>query len=252
MIIQTSKIPDSNEYEITYVSWESFSEKKAGLVIIPEKIRGKRITSIRGDAIAPIRKDVKKVIIAADIKYIPNYAFSGAKKLTEVILSSSVKSIGHSTFADCSSLQDINLDKVQSFGFGTFENAGLKNIVIGPCFRGMGQCCFLNCQNLQSVTWLASDVGIPHLTFCGCKRLASVTFPFEITLLYIDNSAFEDTSLKEVDLSNVTLKEVKWVELAFDKKTAIVLNLGTKKKVVHGRCPLIQPSDYITSDFTSD
>ena len=76
------------------------------------------------------RNSIEKVIVADDVPYIGDSAFSGCTSLKEVTIPASVTSIGDSAFSGCTSLKEVTIPaSVTSIGYKIFsECSGLKNI----------------------------------------------------------------------------------------------------------------------------
>lgn len=92
------------------------------------------------------RDDVKKIVIAGNIKSIGSYNFSEYVNLEEVVIGSSVKDIDNNAFEGCTSLKKVTL------------NEGLRFI---------GVCSFAGCPNLTEVTIPKSVSNIAYFPFHG-------------------------------------------------------------------------------------
>lgn len=100
---------------------------------------------------------------------IGDYAFSGCKSLTSVVIGDSVTSIGRNAFSNCSSL---------------------INVVIPDAVTIIGRQAFLNCSSLINVVIPDAVTNIQNLTFSGCLSLISLIIPNSVT--FIATGAFSD------------------------------------------------------------
>ena len=107
--------------------------------------------------------------------------FSGAEKLTEVVLPNTLTSIRYNAFNGCKALTKITIP------------SGVTEIG-GSAFNG--------CVSLSEITLPSGITAIEGLTFKGCKALKTVKIPSGVTK--IGERAFEGcTSLTSVTMPNV-------------------------------------------------
>lgn len=104
------------------------------------------------------------------------FTFAGCTNLVSVGIPSSVATITSSAFENCTSLTNIDLSNVISFGEDFTSSAG-------NTFYG---CTSLTSVNISSITQIASS------SFQGCTSLSSITIPSSLTT--IGNGAFYDCS----------------------------------------------------------
>ena len=121
---------------------------------------------------------------------IGNYAFSGCRSLTSLILPSNVTSIGYSAFYGCSSLFGLTLpSSVTSIGSSAFEGCrSLTSLILPSSVTEIGSSAFYGCSGLTSLTLPSSVTSIGWATFSGCSGLTSLTLPSSVTS--IDGRAF--------------------------------------------------------------
>ena len=110
---------------------------------------------------------------------IDNYAFSNCKKLTDVTIPDSVKTIGDLAFNGCSGLTSVNIPE------------SVKNI---------GVYAFSSCQKLKSVTVPGSVKKIADGTFLECTDLASVKISSGVKI--IGSMAFGSCAVKSISIPN--------------------------------------------------
>lgn len=80
----------------------------SGDIVIPSKIDGKSVTTIKFSAFLD-RKDISSLVISKGIENIQFSAFEGCTALTSVILPEGIKSIGQRAFRGCTSLTSITI-----------------------------------------------------------------------------------------------------------------------------------------------
>ena len=121
---------------------------------------------------------------------IGNYAFSGCRSLTSLILPSNVTSIGYSAFSGCRSLTSLTLpSSVTSIGSSAFEGCrSLTSLILPSSVTEIGSSAFYGCSGLTSLTLPSSVTSIGWATFSGCSGLTSLTLPSSVTS--IDGRAF--------------------------------------------------------------
>jgi uncharacterized repeat protein (TIGR02543 family) len=132
------------------------------------------------------RKNIKTVIADEGVTSIGNYAFQdydlyqeGTYKdsITKVILPSTLKRIGNSSFQWCNSITKIKI----------------PNSV-----TTIGKCAFRNCTALFEVVLSNSLSVIPQQAFQNCRQLESIRFPENIRV--IGRYAFDSTGLKTITI----------------------------------------------------
>ena len=167
-------VRDDGTVEITnYIGWEA--EK----VDIPEKIDGKRVTSIG------------------------NYAFSGNSSFTNVTIPNGVTNIGIGAFDNCRKLISISIPNcVTSIGDYAFSSCyGLTRITIPESVKIISEFVFSDCRNLTNIRIPGSVTSICKGAFRGCTSLTSITIPNGVTS--IGGSAFDGcTSLTSITIPN--------------------------------------------------
>jgi hypothetical protein len=160
--------------------------------------------------------------------YIGSYGFFCCKKLTSIVLSPQLKSIGYKSFYQCDSIQTISIpSSVTTIGKCAFEECtGLISIIIPSTVQTIGSHLFYHCDKLQSVIINSPIQELPEYTFYYCKSLKSVTinspliriqnraflyctalssFNFPQSVEYIENEAFSNCfSLKKVKIPSST------------------------------------------------
>ncbi len=198
------------------------SKKK---VVIPEKLDGKKVISIREESFSYC-SNLTSVEIPAGVTNIGAHAFRSCGNLTEIKIPSSVTHIGDGAFCDCRSLENVKIP----FGVTDIEDQAflwcksLTSIEIPSSVTNIGYGVFHSCDSLTSITvdiasqYYSSEddilynkdktilikcpekkkgnVIIPEgvksielRAFSGCNSLTGVEIPSSVT--YIANFAFE-------------------------------------------------------------
>lgn len=137
----------------------------------------------RNDCNAIIEKSSNKLIVGCKNTKIPdsitsvgNYAFSGCRDLTSIILPNSVTSIGDFAFNKCENLADIVIpDRVTYVGNSAFsECEKIEKLVIPDSVTYIGWTAFSGCKNLKSITIPEKVERIFDGTFEECDNLTSI------------------------------------------------------------------------------
>jgi hypothetical protein len=127
-------------------------------------------------------------------------------QVTNVVLGTSVTTIGGSAFQNCSGLTSITIpNSVTSIGNGAFYNCtGLTSITIPNSVTTIGTGAFSTCSGLTSITIPNSVTTIGGFAFENCSGLTSITIPNSVTT--IGDYAFYNctglTSINAIDLGN--------------------------------------------------
>lgn len=211
------------------------------MVVIPQKISGKRVVAIGEGAFAN-NQTLQYVSVPSGITSIGNSAFSGCSSLKGVEVPSGLEEIGSYAFSDCVSLESLYMSdgfadapgkgvafpySLQTLGDYAFQGcSSITSVVIRPALKQWGESAFA-VSGLQDVTILDGVESIPDYAFAECNELKSVTVPHSVTsigelafaqcsqlseitlndgLLSIGQDAFIGTAIKTLDIpSTVTL-----------------------------------------------
>ena len=130
-------------------------------------------------------------------------AFNGCRSLSDIVIPSSVTSIGDSAFWDCSSLSEVVVpSSVTSIGDGAFYGCGsLAKIVIPSSVISIGDSAFYVCRSLSDIVIPSSVTSIGNSAFWSCGSLSKIVIPSSVTS--IGNSAFGNcSSLADIVISS--------------------------------------------------
>ena len=106
-------------------------------------------------------------------------AFSGCDSLSEIVIPSSVTSIGYSAFFCCDSLSEIVIpSSVTSIGKGAFSSCdSLSEIVIPSSVTSIGDHAFSGCDSLSEIVIPSGVTSIGNYAFSGCSSLKYISIP---------------------------------------------------------------------------
>ena len=162
-----------------------------------------------------VPSSLKKVTITGD--KIGSYAFYGCTGLTEIIISSSVKSIGFYAFYGCTGLTSVHITDLSAwckisfadfysnplyYAYNLYLNGELlTNLVIPNDITKIKDYAFYYCESLKSVEIPSSVTGVGEYAFHACTGLTSVTIPSSVT--EVGSRAFDGCT----GLTSVTIEE---------------------------------------------
>jgi len=136
-------------------------------IVIPSEFKGKKITQILDNAFYSMH-ELKKITIPDTVTSIGDNAFS-CTGLEDIIIPSSVISIGRAAFYSCEHL---------------------KSITIPDTITNISTYAFSVCDSLVDITIPNSVTSIGYRAFCNCENLENITIPDGIT--YVGTEAFFD------------------------------------------------------------
>ena len=129
-----------------------------------------------------LSSDVTSIVMEEGITRIPNMAFYGFEGVTEVSLSSTVKSIGALAFWSCnfSTLElPEGLENIESYAFSMCKK--LEACEISPTVTTLDDGVFYDCVNLSSLILHEGLKSIGDGCFRGCDSLTALTVPASVT-----------------------------------------------------------------------
>ena len=120
--------------------------------------------------------------------------YSERTRITSVVLTDGVTSIGYNAFFDCSSLTSVTIpDGVSTIGSRAFYGcSGLKAFTIPDGVSSISEYTFGHCTGLTSFSIPEGVTSIGNGAFYGCSGLTSVSIPTSVTS--IGGDVFTDCS----------------------------------------------------------
>ena len=187
-----------------------YSKDGRKLLGVSEKLSGaysvKEGTRIICDRAFDWCRSLSEIVIPSSVTSIGDWAFSGCDSLSEIVIPSSVTSIGDSAFSGCDSLSKIVIpSSVTSIGKGAFFRChSLSEIVISSSVTSIGDGAFYGCDSLSEIVIPSSVTSIGEGAFFRCVSLSEIVIPSCVTS--IGDSAFSYCrSLSEIVIpSSVT------------------------------------------------
>ena len=189
---------------VTSIGYEAFFRSSLNSVTI-----GKSVTSIGESAFegcSSLTKtnytgdiaswcDIKFESISANPMYCSHNFYINNQKIEELVIPSSVTSIGYYTFSGCSSLTSLTIpNSVTSIGEGAFSSCTALSVVsIAENLITIDKGAFAYCSSLTSVTLPNSLTNIEYGAFYGCTSLNSITIPNSV--MRIKGEAFYNTGI---------------------------------------------------------
>ena len=142
------------------------------------------VYSKSGDSLL-ICPPAKTEVTIENVTSIEELAFEYCKKLTDITIPNSVKTIGYDAFSYCSGLTDIVIpDSVTYIDAEAFQGCrNLKKITLSNNLTHIGYGAFEFCEGLTEVTLPDSVTTMDCNVFAGCTNLVEVTLPDSITTL---------------------------------------------------------------------
>ena len=144
---------------------------------------GERDTAIKDEFGVEYSADGKRLLWAPDnlkeytikdgTQVICNCAFAMCEELSHITIPEGVLVIGG--FCNCEKLETIQIPNSTREILGyAFKGSGLKSIIIPDNVTILGNCAFMDCTNLESITIGKNIQNIEDETFMWCERLKHI------------------------------------------------------------------------------
>ena len=130
-------------------------------------------------------RSLSDIVIPSSVASIGDGAFMCCRSLSKIVIPSSVTSIGFSAFFDCSSLSEIVIpSSVTSIGNRAFFSCrSLSKIVIPSSVTSIGDCAFERCCSLSEIVIPPSVTSIGNGAFNYCSSLKYISIPKSVICL---------------------------------------------------------------------
>ena len=185
-----------------------YSKDGRKLLKAPEELSGaysvKEGTRIICDRAFLYCSSLSEIVIPSSVTSIGDSAFSSCDSLSEIVIPSSVTSIGDSAFYGCYSLSEIVIpSSVTSIGDGAFSSCdSLSEIVIPSSVISVGYGAFSFCSSLSEIVIPSSITSIGKGVFSGCSSLSEIVISSSVTS--IGDSAFSGcNSLSKIVIPSI-------------------------------------------------
>ena len=149
---------------------------------------------------------LSEIVIPSSVTSIGDSAFYGCNSLSEIVIPSSITSIGDSAFYGCNSLSGIVIpSSVTSICDSAFWGCNsLSEIVIPSSVTSIGDRAFSSCDSLSEIVIPSSVTSIGKSAFWGCNSLSEIVIPSSVTSI-CDSAFWYCSSLSEIVIpSSVT------------------------------------------------
>ena len=140
-------------------------------------------TRIICDSAFSFCSSLSEIVIPSSVASIGDSAFSWCDSLSKIVIPSSVTSIGDEAFYDCDSLSEIVIpSSVTCIGDKAFYDCdSLSEIVIPSSVTCIGDSAFSSCYSLSEIVIPSSVTSIGDNAFSSCYSLSEIVIPSSVT-----------------------------------------------------------------------
>ena len=182
-------------------------EPNSANVEIKKVIVAEGVTHIGAGAFSAL-SGLEEVVLPSSLQTIGQDAFSGCEELKSITIPDGVTEIGKCAFGFCPNLEQVNLGKgLTKLGAETFYGcSALKEVVLPDSLKTIGMSAFYQCTSLKTVTFGKGLEKMGLEVFYGCSALEELALPEGLER--IPPKAFYDcTALKKAVLP-ASLREI--------------------------------------------
>lgn len=169
-------------------------------------------------------KKITEVIVPETVKTIGGNAFYKCSALTSLQLPSEVEEIGDYAFYECSAWAiDVTLPGLKTLGKGAFQKSGIKSLnLTGAPLATIPESAFGECSSLASITLNEGLTEIGEMGFFNCSKIKELELPASLTTM--GSNAFWNVGIKVVchSVAPLTLPKSTTYSYQFKKCTVIV------------------------------
>ena len=184
--LTTANIPAALEtvedyafFKCTSLSQLKFDEMEEGVdaATISEKTFGSRVFAYC-DALT-------EVVLPSSITSLGTHSFYKCLGLTSVTINANISEVGNYTFYGCEALTDVVLPaSITKIGNYAFRNCiALTSVDLGEGLQEIGRYAFYGCTAIESIRFPASLTFINDYAFRNCAGLKSILLPSTVTTL---------------------------------------------------------------------
>ena len=186
-------VGDTELKEISKYAYANNASLNGKEVVIPEGVETIGAGAFRGTGITKVVvpssvtkidpyafaecPNLETVILLCDLEEIPAYAFYNSKKLTNVQLPGSLKTVGDYAFM-ATDIRSLYIgENVESIGFEAFRDCAALaelNFAEQSTLKVIGQAAFSGCRSLQKVIMPDTVEVLKYSAFVGCYALEEV------------------------------------------------------------------------------
>lgn len=157
-------------------------------------------TKVLGEYLAEGASALYEVVLPAGIDSIPEYAFSGCRKLTTINMGP-VKKVGEYAFNN-TSLAQADLSEATAIGKYAFTGCMMSNVNLSS-LTNVEDGVFMNCESLKEIVWSKQLKSIGASAFHGAA-MTDLILPEG--LLAIDGAAFRESAIENITLPSTALR----------------------------------------------
>ncbi|MCM1048912.1 MAG: leucine-rich repeat protein [Clostridiales bacterium] len=166
------------------------------------------------------RKDKNNYLVLSESDYsmgaIGAKAFAGVQNVINMTIPTMINYIGDEAFLEAGLIESIDIANVKQIGNRAFKNCyHLSKVVMGEGVNDIGQECFANTA-ISTIALPSSISEIGSGAFANCSDMTAVDFSKLSGCIIDDYAFFNCTALREVDMSNAGITQIRNAAFAAD------------------------------------